>query len=75
MLPIPQDVIDHVNQLGKVDGQPNILTFSDCQGNPVGNLQASVESKAPTEIPGVQPTPAPTTTETMEQAILEEPTI
>ena len=64
-----------MNQLGKADSQPNILTFSDCQGNPVGNLQALIKSKAPTKIPGVQLTPAPTITEATEQAISEEPTI
>ena len=74
MLPIPQDVIDWVNQLGKADGQPSILTFSDCQGNPVKDLQASVDSEAPTEIPGVQVTP-PLATEQTELGTSEQPTI
>ena len=73
MLPISQDVIDCMNQFSKVDSQPNILTFSDHQGNPVGNLQVPVESKAPTKISGVQLTPIPIITETIEQAIPEDP--
>ena len=28
-LPMPQEVIDHVNALGKADGQPDLLTFFD----------------------------------------------
>ena len=30
LLPIPQEVINCMNQLGKADGQPNILLFYDC---------------------------------------------
>ena len=67
-------MINHVNQLGKADGQPSILMFSDHQGNPVRDMQPPVDSKTPTEIPGVQPTPPPTT-KMMEQNTLEEPTI
>jgi len=74
LLPIPQDVIDCMNQLGKADGQPSILTFSDCKGDPVKDLQAPVDSETPTEIPGVQSTPPPTT-KMMEHSTLEEPTI
>jgi len=74
MLPIPQDMIDCMNQLNKADEQPSILTFFDCKGNLVKDLQAPVDSDTPTEIPGVQATP-PLATEVMEQNTFEEPTI
>ena len=47
---MPQDVINHVNQLGKADGQPNILIFYDHQGNPVKDLQAPIDPQTQTEI-------------------------
>ena len=36
-LPMPKEVIDHVNKLGEADGQPYILTFYDLHDNPVGD--------------------------------------
>ena len=38
-LPMPQEVIDRVNNLGEADGQPSILTFYDRHGKPVGNTK------------------------------------
>ena len=38
-LPMPQEVIDRVNNLGEADGQPSLLTFYDRHGNPVGDTQ------------------------------------
>jgi len=42
-LPMPQEVIDRVNQLGKADNQPELLTFYDRKGRIIGD----------TEMPGV----------------------
>ena len=67
-------MIDCVNQLGKSDEQPNILTFYDCQGNPVKDLQALIDPQIQTEIPGVQ-SDVPPTTKMMEESTPEEPTI
>ena len=36
-LPMPQEVIDCINNLGEAYGQPSLLTFYDRHGNPVGN--------------------------------------
>jgi hypothetical protein len=36
MLPMPQEVITRVNQLGKADGQPELLTFYDRKGLLIG---------------------------------------
>jgi hypothetical protein len=33
---MPQEVIDHVNQLGKADAQPELLTFYDRKGRLIG---------------------------------------
>ena len=38
-LPMPQEVIDRVNKLGKYVGQPSLLTFYDQHSNPVGDTQ------------------------------------
>ena len=35
-LPMPQEVIDRVNQLGKADAQPELLTFYDRKGRLIG---------------------------------------
>ena len=61
-----------MNQLGKADGQPNILTFHDCQGNPVKDLQVPIDPQTQTEIPGVQ-SDVPPTTKMMEESTPEEP--
>ena len=37
-LPMSQEVIDHVNRLGALDKQPELLTFFDQLGQDVGNL-------------------------------------
>jgi hypothetical protein len=49
-LPMPQEVIDRVNQLGKAEGQPELLTFYDGKGHLIGE----------SEIPGVPDTSHPT---------------
>ena len=36
-LPMPQAVIDRVNQLSKLDSQPELLTFFDRNGNEIGD--------------------------------------
>jgi hypothetical protein len=59
---MPQEVIDRVNQLGKADGQPELLTFTDRKGNLIGDdvvpdaQTAGVDLDAP--IAGVPPPPA-----------------
>jgi hypothetical protein len=47
LLPMPQEVIERLNQLGAADGQPELLTFYDHKGRMIGE----------TEIPGVPDTP------------------
>ena len=37
-LPMPQDVIDRVNELGRAEGQPELLTFFDRKGRLVGDI-------------------------------------
>ena len=37
VLPMPQEVIDRVNQLGAADGQPELLTFFDRKGELIGD--------------------------------------
>ena len=37
-LPMPQEVIDHVNRLRALDKQPELLTFFDQLGQDVGNM-------------------------------------
>ena len=37
-LPMPQEVIDHVNRLRALDKQPELLTFFDQLGRDVGDL-------------------------------------
>ena len=39
-LPMPQEVIDRVNQLGKADHQPELLTFYDRKGRSIGDADA-----------------------------------
>lgn len=36
-LPMPQEVIDRVNELGKADSQAELLTFQDKQGREIGD--------------------------------------
>ena len=74
MLPIPQDVINSVNHLGKADRQPIFLPFYDHLENPVKDLQAPIDPQTQTEIPGVQSN-LPLTAEMMEESTPEEPTI
>ena len=45
---MPQEVIDCVNQLGKVNGQVELFTFFDHKGNPIGD-----GSQIPKDITGV----------------------
>jgi hypothetical protein len=47
---MPQEVIDRVNQLGKANGQPELLTFHDHKGHLIGK----------SETPGVSETPETT---------------
>ena len=44
-----QEVSDRVNNLGEADGQPSLLTFYDCHGNPVGDTKNS--NADPTDAP------------------------
>jgi len=67
-------VINRINQLGKADGQPNILLFYDPQGNPVKDLQAPIDPQTQAEIPGVQLN-LPPTTKMLEESAPEEPII
>ena len=53
VLLIPQDVIDCINQLGKIDGQPKLLTFFDCKGSSVNNSEGSSPADTPAEFAGV----------------------
>ena len=38
-LPMPQEVIYHVNKIGEADGHPSLLTFYDLHGNAVGDTK------------------------------------
>jgi hypothetical protein len=38
-LPMPQEVIDRVNELGKANGQPELLTFYDHKGRLIGETE------------------------------------
>jgi hypothetical protein len=38
-LPMPQEVIDRVNQLGKAEGQPELLNFYDRKGRLIGDSE------------------------------------
>ena len=53
VLPMLQDVIDYINQLGKADSQPKLLTFFDHQGNAVGDVEASSSANTPIKMAGV----------------------
>ena len=53
MLPMPQDMIDCINQLGKANGQPKLLTFFNCKGSPVSDTEGSPHANTPAEIAGV----------------------
>jgi len=37
LLPMPQEVIEHVNQLGSAESQPQLLTFYDRRGQLIGD--------------------------------------
>jgi hypothetical protein len=37
--PMPQEVIDRVNELGKANGQPELLTFYDRKGRLIGETE------------------------------------
>ena len=58
-LPMPQDVIDRVNQLGSGDGMPKLLTFYDRHGNAVETIEEqTTNADSPSESienGGVQP--------------------
>ena len=49
-LPMPQEVIDCVSQLGKANDQVELFTFFDCKGNPISD-----SSQIPEDITGVDP--------------------
>jgi hypothetical protein len=38
-LPMPQEVIDRVNELGKANGHPELLTFYDRKGHLIGETE------------------------------------
>jgi hypothetical protein len=51
-LPMPQQVIDRVNELGKADGLPELLTFYDRKGRLIGDSETSgVSDSTDTTIP------------------------
>ncbi len=54
-LPMPQEVIDRVNDLGKADSQPELLTFYDRMGRLIGDTE--IPGTQDPEIPGVQDPP------------------
>ena len=58
-LPMPHDVISHVNKIGQSQGQPSLLTFQDCHGNPIG--EDDPDFSTPDEITGVPNTESPRT--------------
>ena len=59
-LPMPQEVIDHVNNLGEADGQPYLLTFYDRHGNPVGGtINANADLTDATEEEAEEDEPVP----------------
>jgi hypothetical protein len=46
-LPMPQEVIDRVDQLGRADGQPELLTFYDRKGRLIGESETPGVLDAP----------------------------
>ena len=50
---MPQDMIDHVNQLSKADGQLKLLMFFDHKGSPVSNSESPSPANTPVKIAGV----------------------
>jgi hypothetical protein len=51
-LPMPQEVIDRVNELGKADKQPELLTFYDRKGRLIGESETpGVSDSIDTTIP------------------------
>jgi hypothetical protein len=51
-LPMPQEVIDRVNELGKADGQPELLTFYDRKGLLIGESETpGVSDSVDTTVP------------------------
>jgi hypothetical protein len=65
LLPMPQEVIERVNQLGTADGQPELFTFYDRKGRMIGE----------TEIPGVPDTPQVNNQEDNGLGDLDPPTV
>jgi hypothetical protein len=65
LLPMPQEVIERVNQLGTADGQPELLTFYDRKGRMIGE----------TETPGVPHTPQVNNQEDDGLGDLDPPTV
>ena len=51
---MPHDVIARVNNIGKSQGQPSLLTFQDRHGNPIG--EDDPDFSTPDEITGVPDT-------------------
>ena len=47
---MPQDMINCINQLGKADGQPKLLTFFDHKSSSVGDTKGSSPADTPAEI-------------------------
>ena len=50
-----QEVINQVNKLGKADGQPELLMFSNHLGFPIGNVTTASSDAPPLKNPGVEP--------------------
>ena len=44
-----QEVIDHVNALGKADGIPSQLTFFDSEGRPVKLVELEAQADTPVD--------------------------
>ena len=53
VLLMSQDMINFINQLGKADSQPKLLTFFDHQGNAISNVEASTSANTPIKMAGV----------------------
>ena len=45
-LPMPQEVINHMDKLGKADKQSALLTFTNCLSNPIGDIMTPAASIA-----------------------------
>ena len=48
-LPMPDEVIKRVNQLGKADGMPELLTFYDRKGEQIGDIVQTAHPGTPEE--------------------------